>query len=190
MRPSCRRRGSTTPIRPWLAASSAAQTVATWGNHDWCGEACRFGDAGGPDAGRLRILVDAETTITAGDEALTVWAAPWSNHYGHWAFMKAPADLAPIYARIPEGIDILVSHQPPYGYGDLAQDHQGSRELLAAIERVRPRAVICGHIHEGHGRDQHQGIPIYNVAVVNEFYELVHEPTVIELAASRAARAR
>jgi Icc-related predicted phosphoesterase len=88
----------------------------------------------------------------------------------------------------PRGIDVLVSHQPPYGYGDSTFNldsrrvkHVGSRELLVAIERVRPRVVICGHVHGGFGRYEHQGIPIYNVSVVDESYRLVNAPTVIDL---------
>jgi hypothetical protein len=34
------------------------------------------------------------------------------------AFMKEPAELEAVFAQIPEGIDILESHQPPYGFGD------------------------------------------------------------------------
>ena len=102
--------------------------------------------------------------------------------------MKKPRDLEPVYAAIPVGTDILISHQPPYGYGDHAFDldssqvqHVGSRELLVAIERNRPRIVICGHIHGGFGRFEHLGIHIYNVSVVDETYRLVNAPTVIEL---------
>ncbi len=105
-----------------------------------------------------------------------------------WAFMKEPRDLEAIYATIPNGTDILVSHQPPYGHGDRALDldsgrvqHVGSRELLTAIERVRPRIVICGHVHGGYGRYEHLGIPIYNVSVVDEGYRLVNPPMVIDL---------
>ena len=107
----------------------------------------------------------------------------------NWAFMKSRAELAKVYAAIPEGVDILVSHQPPYGYGDRyvdeqsgAVEHLGSHELRAAIERVKPRLVICGHLHGGHGHFEHGGTAIYNVSVVNEQYRLVRPATVIDIA--------
>jgi Icc-related predicted phosphoesterase len=106
----------------------------------------------------------------------------------NWAFMKEPSELETVYAAIPEGTDILVSHGPPFSYGDRALnlesgriEHVGSRELLTAIERVRPKLVICGHVHGGFGRFEHQGIPVFNVSVVDEEYRLVNVATAIEL---------
>jgi hypothetical protein len=184
-------------IRPWLQASPATHKILTWGNHDWCGELCGFSaDAPGvAPTTTLQIVVDHITHVPSptsngqGPEgAVSIWATPWSNEFMGWAFMKEPARLAKIYEAIPAGIDILVSHQPPYGHGGRTFDPDsgkvvqlGSRELLAAVERIRPKLVICGHIHGGHGRYEHRGIPIYNVSVVDEQYRLVHEPTVIEL---------
>jgi hypothetical protein len=139
----------------------------------------------------LQILVDERTTVPIADQAIrcvSVWATPWSNKFMRWAFMKRPSDLEHVYAAIPEGIDILMSHQPPLYHGDRTLnvdsgrvEHVGSRELLDAIERVRPRLVICGHVHSGFGRYEHLGIPIYNVSVVDEGYRLVNPPTVIDL---------
>jgi hypothetical protein len=183
-------------VRPWIDAALATHKIATWGNHDWCGQACDFSrDA--PTAAattKLQILVDEATDVPVSAPAgavvppISVWATPWSNQFMDWAFMKEPARLANVYDEIPVGIDILVSHQPPYGYGDQSPDHAsgrmrhlGSRQLLAAIERVRPKLVICGHIHEGYGRYDHGGVRIYNVSVVDERYRLTHEPTVIDV---------
>jgi hypothetical protein len=175
--------------RHWLASAPATHKLLTWGNHDWCGEACSFrSDA--PRHARstdLQILVDEGTTIPlpAGGE-IAVWATLWSNTFMQWAFAKEPGDLEPVYAEIPRH-RYPVSHQPPYGYGDRAIDldsgqvrNVGSRELLTTIERVRPKIVICGHVHDGYGRYEHRGVPIHNVSVVDERYRLVHPPTVID----------
>ncbi len=182
-------------VRPWFLQAPASHKVMTWGNHDWCGEDGDFADdmPGRAKNGALQIVVDGETSVPLVNShsaagSLRIWATPWSNAFMDWAFMKKPEELAEIYALIPEGIDILVSHQPPLGYGDLSvlrgsgqSEHHGSRELLAAIKRVRPKLVVCGHIHEGHGRYEYDGIPIYNVSVVDEQFRLVHEPTMIEM---------
>jgi hypothetical protein len=178
-------------IRPWCAAAPARYRVATWGNHDFCGERCDF-SADSPahaDPAVLVIGVDELVEIPCADRTppLRVWMTPWSAAFGHWAFMKSPGELEAVYAQIPANVDMLVTHQPPHGFGDVITDlsgdamHVGSRELLAAIERVRPRLVVCGHIHGGHGRYEHDGIPIYNVSVVDERYRNVHQPTVIDL---------
>ena len=180
-------------VRLWVGSAPATHKLLTWGNHDWCGQVCSFRSDSPARAlsTDLQILVDEVTTVPLSADAsgqVSVWATPWSNRFMRWAFMKEPRDLEPVYAAIPSGIDILVSHQPPYGYGDHTcnldssrVEHVGSRELLAAIEKVRPRIVICGHVHGGFGRYEHQGISIYNVSVVDESYRLVNAPTVIDL---------
>lgn len=176
-------------VRPWLAKAPATHKILTWGNHDWCGQACSFRHDSPSEASttELQILVDDQTCVPEGHSSVSVWATPWSNQFMNWAFMKPAPDLEAVYAAIPEGIDILISHQAPYGYGDRCADyssgkieHLGSRELLAAIGRVRPKLVICGHIHDGYGRYEYDSIPIYNVSVVDEQYRLVHPPTEID----------
>lgn len=147
-----------------------------------------FDDGHAPD--KTFIVVDDAVrvpTLDAPAGSLLIWGTPWSNRFLNWAFMKDPNELEPVYAAIPDDVDILVSHQPPYGYGDQVPtaggrvDHLGSRELLAAIRRAKPRLVICGHVHEAHGRSEFNGTIIHNVAVVDEQYRLVHEPTIIDL---------
>lgn len=161
---------------PWLAAAPATHTILTWGNHDFCGQML-IGGSIVSRTSRARILVDAVATVAG----LKVWASPWSDQIGAWAFMKEPRDLAPIYEAIPDDVDIIVSHQPPYTFGDrnMMGEHVGSRELLAAILRVRPRLVVCGHIHESAGIYDCNGISIVNASVVDSRYCLVRAPTTI-----------
>lgn len=181
-------------VRPWLRQAPATYKIATWGNHDFCGQCCDFSADSPANAPLtdLQILVDEITRVpaiarTGESREVVVWATPWSNTFMDWAFMKPASALEQVYAQIPAGVDILVSHQPPFGYGDLMYtenagglEHIGSQELLIAIERVRPKLVICGHIHEARGRFEHQGIPIYNVSVVDEQYRHVHPVTLID----------
>jgi hypothetical protein len=180
--------------RPWLAGAPVTHRILTWGNHDWCGQACGFDDdaPAAATSTALQIVVDAGTAVPlAGDagRSMTIWASPWSRRFQHWAFMKSEAELAALYAAIPGSIDILLTHQPPYGHGDRYDhpesggvEHLGSHALLAAIRRIRPRLVICGHLHGGHGRYEYEGIPIWNVSVVDDDHRLVRPPTIIEMA--------
>src|SRR4030095_2330029 len=63
--PDLQKAWSDVRVRPWLAAAPAAHKLLTWGNHDWCGQACSF-RADSPAVARstdLQILVDAGTTV-------------------------------------------------------------------------------------------------------------------------------
>lgn len=169
----------------WRNRQPVKECVVTWGNHDFCGEQHRDErfEIGGK---RTNILCDA--SIVIGGKC--IYLTPWSNTFMRWAFMRDPAELAKVYAKLPKDIDILVSHQPPLGYGSqcryidvrdgkMKEEQVGSAELTEAIRRVKPAIVVCGHVHSGYGTYDIDGIPVYNVSVVDEGYSLVHPPTVI-----------
>ena len=53
---------------------------------------------------------------------------------------------------IPAGVDVLMTHGPPLGHGDLCSggNRAGCEQLLHTIQqRVRPKYHVFGHIHEG-----------------------------------------
>ena len=73
--------------------------------------------------------------------------------FGGWGFnLMRGGPCREAWSKIPDGIDILITHGPPLGHGDLCSSHQraGCLDLLRDIqERVKPKYHVFGHIHEG-----------------------------------------
>jgi Icc-related predicted phosphoesterase len=79
---------------------------------------------------------------------------------------RGPA-LAAVWAGIPDGLDLLVTHGPPRGIGDRAVfGNVGCDHLRAAVLARPPRLHVFGHIHEARGRYEIPGVRtvFYNVA--------------------------
>jgi Icc-related predicted phosphoesterase len=71
--------------------------------------------------------------------------------FGDWSFDLSEEAAEELLAPCPEGA-VLVSHSPPHGHVDVSRGrHLGSRAVRRAIERVSPRLVVCGHIHDSWG---------------------------------------
>ena len=128
---------------------------------------------------------------------LKVWGSPWSTPFGNWAFMLNEKIADSIYGMIPEDVDIIISHGPPYGFGDMVVHyndmvglklnepfvrHTGSKKLRNSIKQIQPKLVVTGHIHECYGLHPinmgQKEIPVANVSVLDVEYELVNKPMV------------
>lgn len=80
-------------------------------------------------------------------------------------------------------IDILVCHQPPYGYLDKVSSkynppkdwigkHAGSKVILDYVKKKHPRYVFCGHIHEAKGKKKIGKTEVYNVGFSGDYLVL------------------
>lgn len=73
--------------------------------------------------------------------------------FGGWAFnLERGQSCQDKWDLIPSDVDILVTHGPPIGHGDLCRGggRAGCVQLLQTVqERVRPKYHVFGHIHEG-----------------------------------------
>lgn len=88
------------------------------------------------------------------------------------------------WAAIPRGVDILMSHGPPLGRGDLNWRGQrcGCVDLLHTVQsRVKPKYVVFGHIHEGYGMTTDGRTTYVNAAICNVRYEPVNRPLVFDM---------
>lgn len=137
----------------------------------------------------VHFIVDGVVEVKGVRIAGSPWIPPIS---GRWAFeTNDEADLARHFKWIPEGVDILVTHTPPFVEGwnvdvslQTQSPHFGSRALAAAIARAKPKLVFCGHIHTGDHRVHElvhaDGLitKIYNVSRLDEDYAVAFEPQI------------
>jgi len=66
---------------------------------------------------------------------------------------------------------ILLSHAPPYGYLDkiTSGKHIGSKILLTAIKKHKPKLILCGHIHEAKGNTKIGKTTIHNLGCCGDY---------------------
>lgn len=151
---------------PWLEVQPAKHIVGIAGNHDFALEFYW------EYAHRLpwTYLIDSGTEI----DGIKFWGLPWVPNLQSWAFYGNDIQLETVYQSVPEGTDVVISHGPPMTFLDWTDHrsggHVGAIQAVNMIERVQPKAYVCGHIHEGFGKDHLGNTDIYNVAYVDEHY--------------------
>ena len=80
---------------------------------------------------------------------------------------------------IPEGTDIVITHEPPIMILDeSAGTHWGNFTLFKRIIEVRPRYHLFGHAHESCGTLKQDDIIFSNGAILDDFYHISHQPKV------------
>jgi predicted phosphohydrolase len=135
-------------VATWVRALPHRHKIIVAGNHDWC-------FVNEPDAARAMLgdaiyLEDAETTVGG----VRFWGSPWQPEYGGWAYNLPRGEaLAAKWAQMPEGVDVVITHGPPEGFGDRGPvpGRLGCADLLEHVRRVAPRLHLFGHIHQDGG---------------------------------------
>jgi len=64
------------------------------------------------------------------------------------------AELKAEWARVPDGVDVLLTHTPPAGVLDTSKysgKDLGCEELRKAVGKTKPAVHVFGHIHAGYG---------------------------------------
>jgi Icc-related predicted phosphoesterase len=93
-------------------------------------------------------------------------------------------ELAARFGAVPDGVDVLVTHTPPLGHGDLTAtgDRVGSSALAEAIARLQPPLAVFGHIHEGRGEPTRAGVTLCaNSAICDRRFERRNQPWLIDV---------
>ena len=110
------------------------------------------------------------------------WGSPITPWFHNWAFNRERGEeIKKHWELIPDDTDVLITHGPPMGILDENSCSQcvGCMDLLVKVNQVKPKYHFFGHIHEGYGQDTKVETIYLNASVLNDRYQLAHEPMVI-----------
>lgn len=162
----------------WLGQLPHRHKIIIAGNHDFCFE--RNPQESQALVTNATYLQDSNITIGG----LKIYGSPWQPWFYDWAFnLRRGEPLRLVWSLIPEDTDILITHGPPLGQGDMTERGVavGCEELEKRIQTVQPRLHVFGHIHEGYGTTQKGKTTFVNASTCNARYEPVNPPVVIDL---------
>ena len=152
----------------WFCDLPYAHKVFICGNHD----GCLFGATISGLDSTVYYLCNSGVSIDG------------VRFYGVPMFMEdcISGGQSQLYAQIPKDIDVLITHQPPYGILDFDDGiNYGSEELLDSLVRVNPRLHLFGHIHKQHGTTTNGIITFSNGAVMDSDYSNLLDANVVTL---------
>jgi len=173
-----------TAFRHWLEQIPAKHVVGVAGNHDLIFERTPHLI---PQGLRWTYLQHGLIEI----EGLKIFGMPWIRPI--WgAFQRDEKTLEGKYAQIPDNVDIVISHGPPFGIGDLVPakilnetesvgENCGSPALRERLFKIKPKLVVFGHIHEGYGVYEREGIKFVNASLMNRIFVPNNNPLIFEL---------
>lgn len=124
------------------------------------------------------------------DELIEIWGlriygSPWQPEFCKWAFnVPRGQPCLEKWNLIPANLDILVTHTPPVGHGDLCCSgvRAGCVELLTTVQnRVKPKYHVFGHVHEGYGITSDGRVIYVNASTCDINYKPNNPPIVFDI---------
>ena len=184
----------------WLAAQPHARKIVIAGNHDLTFDGAsypethkRFGHSERLDDAACRAMLAAvpgvEYLCDSGTavRGVTVYGSPWQPEFCGWAFnLPRGEGCRAKWRQIPTGTDVVVTHGPPLGHGDLCSSglRAGCLDLLDELQgRVKPAFHVFGHIHEGAGATTDGTTTYVNASTCTLRYKATNPPLVFDVTA-------
>jgi len=165
----------------WFGALPYRHKILIAGNHDYCFE----------DYGLLmREHCKKCDVIYLEDESILIngvkfHGSPWTPFFRDMSFNASPKLMAEKMAQVPDDTQILITHGPARGVFDyVPQDdlHVGCLSIGARLPFLKQlKAHVFGHIHEGYGVKERDGVIFANVSTCTVDYRPTNEPIVIDL---------
>jgi Icc-related predicted phosphoesterase len=176
---------------PFCSTFPDMKVVMTLGNHDYVNveEIEDLLIEYGMD-NRIFILINEMIII----DGVKFYGNPYSLNFNDWNYNTDEEGIYKACMNIPDDVNVFLTHQPALCTCDQIDEdyrkdnnlpanvHLGSMSMRDIIVEQQPEYVITGHIHTGSHRWKSLGdSKIINASILNEEYNSVYEPVLIEI---------
>jgi len=175
----------------WLKELPHKNKIVVFGNHE-------VGMSKGPkrlDA--VGMITEADAYYLENSEIIIdgvkFYGSPATPRFYDWEWnYNRGKDIAREWAKIPNDVDVLITHGQSYGILDLVQNtlsnagrdlHQGCEDLAAKIAELKQLKLYCGgHLHTDGGKSENvNGVIYVNASICTEQYYPINKPVVVEI---------
>lgn len=146
----------------WMDGIDAQYKIFIAGNHDLC-----FAN----ERRAAHKLIPPNCTYLEDSfvnyEGYTFYGTPYTQKWFDKGFAKHRDTIGQYWSKIPNSIDVLITHTPPLGILDQNKKGEacGCKDLKEHVTmRVKPKVHVFGHIHESFGYVRQDGTTFINVA--------------------------
>lgn len=167
----------------WMEDLPHPHKLVTAGNHDRPVEENEHVARKVFEAHGIQLLIGETIDI----DGVSFFGSPYTPTFLNWHYMRDRGEqIRAEWEAIPSNVDVVITHGPAYGHGDLARPwkgapprHVGCFELLNRLRTVRPKVHVFGHIHEGYGvtiSEEVPGTTFLNASICTEAYQPENSP--------------
>lgn len=159
--------------------SNFKKVILVAGNHDWLAQ---------KEPLLMQILCAERDFIYLNNsdysyEGVKFYGSPHSPEFCNWAFGYAEDEAEALWSGIPNDVNVLITHSPPYGILDSVRNRPlGCLSLRGRIEDLKELKLhVFGHIHESAGQCKVGDTTFVNAAICDGAYRPTNRPIVIEI---------
>jgi Icc-related predicted phosphoesterase len=117
-------------------------------------------------------------------EGLKFWGSPVTPWFHNWAFNRVEDEINRHWDLIPNNINVLITHGPPYLTLDATKTglRVGCPRLANKIKDLSDLKIhVFGHIHEASGIAEKDNIIYVNASVLDFYYEVRNSPVILHV---------
>lgn len=166
----------------WFSKLPYKYKIFIAGNHDFGFEKIRKSNEIGISIPHGVIYLQDEMVEI---EGLKIYGSPWQPEFHNWAFNlpRNGDQLKSKWDSIPNDIDILITHGPPFGCLDITPRNErvGCEMLRYRVDELKPKLHVFGHIHDSYGEKYTEDTLFINASICNERYQPINKPIVVEV---------